>query len=782
MKKENLVNEAELRNLIRRRILSQELGSLNEAASMTVASALTSLAGISLGGIPGVSGGIVNTTAIAILSSVGGFLRGLSGTSGLLTTSSVGLLLSHLVGLPPGAGIAAGAMVGTHLGSVRLWINSTLGSLRASQSDNEFNKIQETFRNNQYFKFAKDFETDIQAGGDFSVPGVIRNADGSTSFLTDSSGNIINGFLGIAAADFTLPDPRSQAATDSATNIKSNLSPPPSTISNVTNFLDANLAKNDLALSEYEGINTYIFDARSTIGPMAGGSGIDRYMVTTAQIEGVATPSSRPNSSIIAQYASNIDIGTFGATPLFPQVGDFNREIGNAGIVDAIEGKDKNSIFKIEKAVPGFNEAVTSAAIYDASNSGHFIDVAGDLHIGRKFFSAAMLGVIAQNIKDLGSELLRLAKAAGVFLVSNYPDLLKDDEGVIQAQLDALSTVLANPASGAIECTVSVLTTLLIIAQVAGTKAFDKVVDFGEDIVDFFTGEENNETTTTTTSGRTTSATTRSTTAGTRSNTERIQTLLNQYWAREGLTSPVTELEVDGKWGDLTDYMWFAVLEHASDNNSWYSTTTTSAGKDNAGWPATAASLREADGESFDGKTTGCIQFLEKLLGSETEAGTPSIDTPSGGGNTGDLGTTTQQQSRGEATGMQGLIKVVGTGMTDVMYLEDIGYSEGTSESLARDIINAADRGYTGSGEPLNFTVEIFKNSNSGEYRKVKVKRAKGENRRDLRGLEKIPGVIKNFLEKKKPDFGDDNFQNTMRKERRATEIYEFNLAITVPG
>ena len=131
---------------------------------------------------------------------------------------------------------------------------------------------------------------------------------------------------------------------------------------------------------------------------------------------------------------------------------------------------------------------------------------------------------------------------------------------------------------------------------------------------------------------------------------------------------------------------------------------------------------------------------------------------------------------------MKGLIKVVGTGMTDVMYLEDIGYSEGTSKTLARDIINAADRGYTGSGEPLNFTVEIFKNSNSREYRRVKVKRAKGENRRDLRGIEQIRVVIKNFLEKKKPDFGDDNFQNTMRKERRATEIYKFNLAITVPG
>ena len=509
---------------------------------------------------------------------------------------------------------------------------------------------------------------------------------------------------------------------------------------------------------------------------MAGGGGIDRYMVTTAQIEGVATPSSRPNSSIIAQYASNIDIGTFGATPLFPLVGDFNREIGNAGIVDAIEGKDKNSIFKIEQTVPGFNEAVASAAIYDANNNGHFIDATGDLHIGRKFFSAAMLGVIAQNIKDLGSELLRLAKAAGVFLVDNYPDLLKDDEGVIQIQLDALSTVLADPASGAIECTVSVLTTLLIIAQVAGAKAFDKVVDFGGSLVDYLTDNDDE----TPATGTTTSATTRSTTAGTRSNTERIQELLNQYWTREGLTSPETVLEVDGKWGDFTDYMWFAVLEHASNSNVWYKTTTTSAGKDNASWPATAASLRASDNETFDGKTTGCIQFLEKLLGENSETGTPSVDTapdPDG-----DLGVTTQLQSREEATGMQGLIKVVGTGMNDVMYLEDIGYSAMTSETLARDIINAADRGYTGSGEPLNFTVEIFKNSNSSEYRKVKVKRSKGENRRDLIGLEKIPGVIKNFLEKKKPDFNDKNFQNTMRRERRATEIYEFNLAITVPG
>ena len=156
----------------------------------------------------------------------------------------------------------------------------------------------------------------------------------------------------------------------------------------------------------------------------------------------------------------------------------------------------------------------------------------------------------------MGKELLILAKTAGSFLIDNYPDLLKDSEGEIQQQLDELDGVLSDPASGAIECTISVLKTLLIMTKVAGEKVFDKIMGFGEDVYDYFTGEDSDEVTP---SGTTTTASSKRATTGTRANTERIQKLLNQYWTKEGLTSPDVALEEDGKWGDLTDYMWFAV-------------------------------------------------------------------------------------------------------------------------------------------------------------------------------------------------------------------------------
>lgn len=788
MKVEKLINEAELRNLIRRRLLKSELTILNEQSGpIDLMTLITSLSSISA---PSGSGAQLMTQAnINILKSASDFLATYT-KNPLLASTGVAALIGFMTGNPT-LGIAGAAAFSSQVSSLRAWVNTKLiAAVQKAQSQNSANNSY-VLRQPGYYKLAQEINSDIRSKT-LSIPGIKEDASGETSFITDVGGTIIDGFLGIPFTDFEMDvtQPSVSVAALGA-NLSYHFENPPDNVADAIGALTTNAFEDpSVGLLDHEYINKYLFSRKSLFKPMDGEGtrphNPDRYFITRTNFNDQCNPSkdaSETEGFSVAYLLTAVmsDNGRFSTDPIFPNLAaDLDANSDFNGLLGVIKSKETKKAFKISDTLPGYSSARASALLYDPNGDYH-IEEEGYLFFGPKFLEKSALGVLEQKIKNLGSELLRLAKAAGVFLVDNYPDLLKDDEGEIQTQLDALKAVLDSDA-GVMECTASVLKTLLIMLKVGGTKAFDKVVEVGEDIYDFFTVEDNNETITTTTSGTTTSATTRSTTAGTRSNTERIQTLLNQYWTKEGLTSPAL-LEVDGKWGDLTDFMWFAVLQHASDYNAWYNKTVTSDGEDSGSWPATAASLRDIDGEEFDGKTTGCIQFLEKLLDAETEAGTSSVNTPSDGGDAGDgSGTTTQQQSRGEATGMQGLIKVVGTGMTDVMYLEDIGYSEGTSESLARDIINAADRGYTGSGEPLNFTVEIFKNSNSGEYRRVKVKRAKGENRRDLSGLEKIPGVIKNFLEKKKPNFNDDNFQNTMRKEKRVTKIYEFNLAITVPG
>ena len=761
-----VLNELELRNVIRRRILREEMNLLNEAGTGAV-SVITDLEGIASGG-EGLDNGAKTVALEAGAAALGGFAAipdwaqaaGLAGLSFYFTGN-------------PFTGLAAYPFVAGSLVTAQKYIDNNIAQAKADSANDDLSALDNFFHQKASVDFAADLEDKI---GKESIifPAIVEDDNGEPIFEVDGNGEVVKSFLGLESSSFQvlLESGTSQDSGDLMSNFfESN--PSEKSKEDITAKVKEIFENKDVSLSEFAHIDQIVYDKRGDYDFEGTWTATDDYAITRSKFESLYDEGGS-STGILLGF-----IGDENNTK-YPDDETFLSSL-NPVKNKILPQKIENNVFKIYLGATGFNKMKASLAFYDSGGKGWRETADGDITIGQAFFKEALKTKTFREIKNRLEKVKQIAKAATSALIDMIPEEIRSEE--IDTILTELQGVMDDESSTSLQCAAAIMLALLKIGKEGLTAVMTKAAELGGDLLDFFgLGDEDDggSSSTSTTSGSTASASSKRATTGTRANTERIQKLLNQYWTKEGLTSPDVALEEDGKWGDLTDYMWFAVLEHASNSNSWYKTTTTSAGKDNAGWPATAASLRESDNETFDGKTTGCIQFLEKLLGEDSGAGTPTVNTtPEPDDN---LGTTTQQQPREEATGMQGLIKVVGTGMNDVMYLEDIGYSEGTSETLARDIINAADRGYTGSGEPLNFVIEIFRKSDSNDYRKVKISRSKGESRRDLRGVEKIPNVIKNFFEKKKPDFDNDNFQNTIRRSRRTVDIHEFSLAITVPG
>lgn len=787
MKVEKLINEAELRNLIRRRLLKNELSILNEQSGPTdLATLIASLASISAPA--GSTAQLMTQANINILKAASDFLATYT-TNPYLASSGVGVLITFMTGSPT-LGIAAAGGIASQVTAIRTWVNSKLIQAVQQAQDQSAANNSYALRQPGYYKLAQEIDNDIKSK-DLSIPGIKADSSGETSFITDSSGAIIDGFLGISFADFDMDVTQPSSDVDKlARNLGGHFASPPDNVADAVSELTTNSFEDaSIGLLDHEYINKFLFSKRTLYKPMAGEGtrphNPDSYFISRTDFNDQCDPSedASETSGLSVAYvltAVMSDDGSFQTDPIFPDFtvdldanSDFNSLIG------IIRNKETKKAFKISTSLPGYANAKASALLYDPNGDYH-VEELGYLFFGPKFLEKSALGVLSQKVNDGADALLQLAKDGANFLVTNYPDFLKDEDGEIQAALDELSAALTGNA-GVVELTALVLKTMCIIIKKGGEAVFDTFAaifggntDPDDELEDILGGDDPG-------SGRQ-SATSGVSTGSVKDNVITIQKLMNRYYKENNLSSPKNPVPITGTWrrvDDHMDFMWDAILNHASDNNAWYSATQAS-DFDNDGWPVTAEYLRDNDNQPFTGDTVGCIAFLEKLLESTGEVDqetsldgegserleAPATDTISSGGS----GTQPLDFPRGAD------LRV--TNVNGATYLEDLGFPDGSTGSLMTQILTARDRNYTGSGEYLNFRIKLNDRSNSIIVRRVG--KSSGEKRRDRRGVEGFLKIIKDFFKvpRNRPNFNNE----LLRTTEASSNIYEFEIGIKVPS
>ena len=789
MKVEKVINEAELRSIIRRRLLKDEITFLKES-STGMTSTLVALSGIS----PphGTTSQVMSQAEINLLASASSILADLINNP-LLATTSIGTLVTLSTG-NPFLGVLSAYGVASQLSSLKAYVDTKLNaSVLNSQQQTSANNSY-ALRQPGYYDLGKQIENDILSQK-LNIPGIKVDSNQHYSFVSDASNQVIEGFLGIPFSDFKMDfgeDTGSSGEIIASNLISFFMNSPSSSLSDqdqvnaITSTLKLDLGESSLALIEYDTINRFIYDLRNNFTPFEGEQSLGdpvKYGSLRADFETGCNYNSPANDSA-AYYLSSVmkNRDSWSANDfLFPNPNDFDTNTELNDLVGIIKSKTDRKAFKIKNDLTNYQLAKDSALIYDPDQKYH-VEEGDYLFFGHDFFKEAALGVFSQNVTDMGNKILSMSKSVGLLILDNYPDALKDSDGDIQTALDDLKAVLDDENSGPIECLFQVLKTLLTILVNGGEAAFTGLSNLLQGI---FGDPESDDELDGILSGGNQGSGTRASTSGVstgsvKDNVITIQTLMNQYKEKHNLDNP--KLALDGNWRNRDvhmNYMWFDILEHADLNNSWYKTTKTHE-VDNQGWPVTAQRLRDLDNESFTGDTVGCIAFLEKLLESTGEVDQEtSLDGP--GSERLEAPVTNTISSGGSGTQPLGFPRGADLRVTNVngaTYLEDLGFSDGSTGSLMTQILTARDRNYTGSGEYLNFKIKLNDRDKSVIVRRVG--KSKGEKRRDRKGVEGLLKIIKDFFKvrRNRPNFSNELLRTT--EER--SNIYKFEIGVKVPS
>ena len=268
---------------------------------------------------------------------------------------------------------------------------------------------------------------------------------------------------------------------------------------------------------------------------------------------------------------------------------------------------------------------------------------------------------------------------------------------------------------------------------------------------------------------------------------KKMQTMINRYIEREDMGIEPTE--PDGVWGNDTNRVWQAVINKAFDDQGIFSDDPDAA-KLSSGltqWPAMSKMLNDDKGPAYERYTPdkeGAYEIIKDIfkgrLGVESGGGnTTDGETDAPLADSGDTGVRDTRGTRGDGGTVQrnniGIEVLAGNNSFDT--LEAVGFPEGTSKNVSDAVITGI-RSMNFSGGMVTLKVKYqrkaIRNKNKGEVISIKLEKTQIPLR--MISFKKMRASIKEVLTS-----GNSRVDMTKMSRKEKGRVGSFTLVLRIP-
>lgn len=268
---------------------------------------------------------------------------------------------------------------------------------------------------------------------------------------------------------------------------------------------------------------------------------------------------------------------------------------------------------------------------------------------------------------------------------------------------------------------------------------------------------------------------------------KKMQTMINRYIEKENMG--VDPTEPDGVWGNDTNRVWQAVINKAFDEQGIFSDDPDAA-KFSSGltqWPAMSRMLNDDKGPAYERYTPdkeGAYEIIKDIfkgrLGVESDGGnTTDGETDVPLADSGDTGVRDTRGTRGDGGTVQrnniGIEVLAGNNSFDT--LEAVGFPEGTSKNVSDAVITGI-RSMNFSGGMVTLKVKYqrksIRNKNRGEVISIKLEKTQIPLR--MLSFKKMRASIEEVLTS-----GNSRVDMTKMSRKEKGRVGSFTLVLRIP-